>query len=282
MRNRRKLGRSAHGPPPGLAVWTKAAASTYWPSWLPGTGNQTHAQANAPSLGHRLVATSPRLRPGLGPRSSDIPSGGHTRMPSGTRRHRPGDGRAVHRTSTGISSKAQTEAATRARPAPAPRRSEVRTSRRSADCHEWQVRWASRQTWSSRSGNASSPTPWPPPRQSTGWYHHSVSSWSLTSPATACATQRQQWGHPKEVNCGNTPIDANRQHIVDAGQVAVRGGGKTYHWGGVLVPGLARTVKDTRSWLTGQPGGRHHGLRTNAGYAETTASVSPRRRHRSG
>ena len=33
---------------------------------------------------------------------------------------------------------------------------------------------------------------------------------------------------------------------------------------------------------TGQPGGRHPGLRTNAGRAETTASVSPRRRHRSG
>ena len=45
-------------------------------------------------------------------------------------------------------------------------------------------RWASRQTWSSRSGNASSPTPWPPPRQSTGW-SITPSSWSLTSPATA-------------------------------------------------------------------------------------------------
>ena len=45
-------------------------------------------------------------------------------------------------------------------------------------------RWASRQTWSSRSGNASSPTPWPPPRQSTGWYT-TPSSWSLTSLAIA-------------------------------------------------------------------------------------------------
>ena len=44
--------------------------------------------------------------------------------------------------------------------------------------------WASRQTWSSRSGNASSPTPWPPPRQSTGCYT-TPSSWSLTSLAIA-------------------------------------------------------------------------------------------------
>ena len=43
--------------------------------------------------------------------------------------------------------------------------------------------WASRQTWSSRSGNASLPTPWPPLRPSTGWCI-TPSSWSLTSPAT--------------------------------------------------------------------------------------------------
>ena len=45
-------------------------------------------------------------------------------------------------------------------------------------------RWASRQTWSSRSGSASLLTPWPPPRPSTGW-SITPSSWSLTSPATA-------------------------------------------------------------------------------------------------
>ena len=44
-------------------------------------------------------------------------------------------------------------------------------------------RWASRQTWSSRSGSASSPTPWPPPRRLTGSCT-TPSSWSLTSPAT--------------------------------------------------------------------------------------------------
>ena len=45
-------------------------------------------------------------------------------------------------------------------------------------------RWASRPTWSSRSGSASSPTPWPPLRRLTGWCT-TRSSWSLTSPATA-------------------------------------------------------------------------------------------------
>ena len=44
-------------------------------------------------------------------------------------------------------------------------------------------RWASRQTWSSPSGSASSPTPWPPPRRLTGSCT-TPSSWSLTSPAT--------------------------------------------------------------------------------------------------
>ena len=44
-------------------------------------------------------------------------------------------------------------------------------------------RWASRQTWSSRSGSASLPTPWPPPRRLTGSCT-TPSSWSLTSPAT--------------------------------------------------------------------------------------------------
>ena len=44
-------------------------------------------------------------------------------------------------------------------------------------------RWASRQTWSSQSGSASSPTPWPPPRRLTGSCT-TPSSWSLTSPAT--------------------------------------------------------------------------------------------------
>ena len=43
--------------------------------------------------------------------------------------------------------------------------------------------WASRQTWSSRSGGASLPTPWPPPRRLTGSCT-TPSSWSLTSPAT--------------------------------------------------------------------------------------------------
>ena len=45
-------------------------------------------------------------------------------------------------------------------------------------------RWASRQTWSSQSGNASSPTPWPPRPPSTGWCI-TPSSWSLPCPATA-------------------------------------------------------------------------------------------------
>ena len=45
-------------------------------------------------------------------------------------------------------------------------------------------RWASRQTWSSQSGSASLPTPWPPPRRLTGSCT-TPSSWSLTSPATA-------------------------------------------------------------------------------------------------
>ena len=44
-------------------------------------------------------------------------------------------------------------------------------------------RWASRQTWSSPSGSASLPTPWPPPRRLTGSCT-TPSSWSLTSPAT--------------------------------------------------------------------------------------------------
>ena len=44
--------------------------------------------------------------------------------------------------------------------------------------------WASPPTWSSPSGSISSPTPWPPPRPSTGW-SITLSSWSLTSPATA-------------------------------------------------------------------------------------------------
>ena len=44
-------------------------------------------------------------------------------------------------------------------------------------------RWASRQTWCSRSGSASLPTPWPPPRRLTGSCT-TPSSWSLTSPAT--------------------------------------------------------------------------------------------------
>ena len=39
-------------------------------------------------------------------------------------------------------------------------------------------------TWSSRSGNASSPTPWPPRRRLIGSCT-TPSSWSLTSPATA-------------------------------------------------------------------------------------------------
>ena len=43
--------------------------------------------------------------------------------------------------------------------------------------------WASRPTWSSPSGNASSPTPWPPPRPSTG-SSTTPSPWGLTSPAT--------------------------------------------------------------------------------------------------
>ena len=47
-------------------------------------------------------------------------------------------------------------------------------------------RWASPPTWSSRSGSASSPTPWPPPRRLTGW-STTPSSWSLTCPATALA-----------------------------------------------------------------------------------------------
>ncbi len=44
-------------------------------------------------------------------------------------------------------------------------------------------RWASRPTWSSPNGSASSPTLWPPPRRLTGWCT-TPSSWSLTSPAT--------------------------------------------------------------------------------------------------
>ena len=44
-------------------------------------------------------------------------------------------------------------------------------------------RWASHTTWSSPSGSASSPTPWPLRRPLTGWCT-TPSSWSLTSPAT--------------------------------------------------------------------------------------------------
>ena len=44
-------------------------------------------------------------------------------------------------------------------------------------------RWESPPIWSSRSGSASSPTPWPPPRRLTGW-STTASSWSLMSPAT--------------------------------------------------------------------------------------------------
>ena len=66
-------------------------------------------------------------------------------------------------------------------------------------------RWASRQTWSSRSGSASSPTPWPPPRRLTGSCT-TPSSWSLTSPANQCcpATGPGQGGEPAK-------LDANRQ-----------------------------------------------------------------------
>ena len=44
--------------------------------------------------------------------------------------------------------------------------------------------WVPRPTWSSQIGNASSPTPWPPPQPSTGRCI-APSSWSLRTPATA-------------------------------------------------------------------------------------------------
>ena len=53
-----------------------------------------------------------------------------------------------------------------------------------AERYERRSLWASPPTWSSPSGSISSPTPWPPPRPSTGW-SITLSSWSLTSPATA-------------------------------------------------------------------------------------------------
>ena len=62
-------------------------------------------------------------------------------------------------------------------------------------------RWASRQTWSSRSGSASSPTPWPPPRRLTGSCT-TPSSWSLTSPAT----------EPMLPSNGARPREVNRQN----------------------------------------------------------------------
>ena len=74
-------------------------------------------------------------------------------------------------------------------------------------------RWASRPTWSSRSGSASSPTPWPLPPPPTGW-STTPSSWSLTSPATA----------PMQPNSGASAggepaklIDAIPAKMLDAG-----------------------------------------------------------------
>ena len=62
-------------------------------------------------------------------------------------------------------------------------------------------RWASRQTWSSRSGSASLPTPWPPPRRLTGSCT-TPSSWSLNVPSYR-TNAAQQRGQAKEVNRQN-------------------------------------------------------------------------------
>ena len=70
--------------------------------------------------------------------------------------------------------------------------------------------WASRQTWSSRSGSGSSPTPWPPRLPSTGW-SITPSSWSSMSPATAPMLPSNGSG------TGGEPaklVDANRQECL--------------------------------------------------------------------
>ena len=133
---------------------------------LPGTG-KSHALC---AIGHRLVEVGPgpsfSLRPTAWCKNSSPPSAtwtcprrlrktGQLRLPAPGRPGLPAPGRPRNRRSSSPSSPNAT----------------------SAD------RWASRQTWSSRSGSASSPTPWPPPRRLTGSCT-TLSSWSLTSPAT--------------------------------------------------------------------------------------------------
>ena len=131
---------------------------------LPGTG-KTHASAPWATAWWKLATPSSSHRPTVWCRNCSPPSAIWT-CPASC---------ASWTTSTSCSS---TTWATCPR-APRNRRSSSPSSPNATSAG----RWASRQTWSSRSGSASLPTPWPPPRRLTGSCT-TPSSWSLTSPAT--------------------------------------------------------------------------------------------------
>ena len=158
-------GAAAATGPAGPGQASSSAASTCWPSGCPAPARPTPCAPWATAwwklANSVLFAPAYRLVQELlaAKRDLDLPrqlrKAGQLRLPAPRRPGLPAPGRRGNRRSSSPSSPNATSAG----------------------------RWASRQTWSSRSGSASLPTPWPPPRRLTGSCT-TPSSWSLTSPAT--------------------------------------------------------------------------------------------------